>query len=221
MASAYRAPSLKDRQRRERQELILRAAAGLLAERSYHDMSLDEIAARVGISKGTIYLHFTSKEDLMIALFERGIFAFQNMLDEVTKGSALPSEKLATIIERVTRGMIADPGAQCMSAIAQNPEFVARLAEHHNEMRPICDDLRERIAQLINEGKATGEFDPSLPTPLLLSLFTSLLSPHTARQLAKVGGMTTEEIAEGLSRFFFKGIASLEHTLPTAASHGP
>src|SRR5581483_8243141 len=60
--------SLKERQRQEREQLILRAARELLMERGYHDMSIDEIAERVGISKGTVYLHFASKEDLVLAL---------------------------------------------------------------------------------------------------------------------------------------------------------
>jgi AcrR family transcriptional regulator len=53
--------SLKDRQREERERLILEAAEELLAEKGYHEMSIDDIAARVGVSKGTVYLHFPSK----------------------------------------------------------------------------------------------------------------------------------------------------------------
>ena len=46
--------SLKDRQREERERLILEAAEELLAEKGYHEMSIDEIAARVGVSQGTV-----------------------------------------------------------------------------------------------------------------------------------------------------------------------
>jgi TetR/AcrR family transcriptional regulator, fatty acid metabolism regulator protein len=59
--------SLKDRQRKERERLILDAAEELLAEKGYHEMSIDEIAARVGVSKGAVYLHFSSKEELLLA----------------------------------------------------------------------------------------------------------------------------------------------------------
>ncbi|MFL5699301.1 MAG: helix-turn-helix domain-containing protein, partial [Ktedonobacteraceae bacterium] len=57
--------TLKERQRQEREALILQAAEEVLIEKGYHEMSMDEIAARVGISKGTVYLHFASKEDLV------------------------------------------------------------------------------------------------------------------------------------------------------------
>ncbi len=55
--------SLKERQRREREELILQVAEEVLLEKGYYEASIDEIAARVGIAKGTVYLHFASKED--------------------------------------------------------------------------------------------------------------------------------------------------------------
>ncbi len=65
--------SLKEKQRQEREELILQAAEEMLAEKGYHETSMDEIAVRVGIAKGTVYLHFPSKEDLVMAIFERGM----------------------------------------------------------------------------------------------------------------------------------------------------
>ncbi len=61
--------SLKEKQRQEREALILQAAEEVLMEKGYHETSIDEIAARVGIAKGTVYLHFPSKEDLVIGLF--------------------------------------------------------------------------------------------------------------------------------------------------------
>src|SRR5256885_7463499 len=63
--------TLKEKQRQERKALILQAAEEVLMEKGYHETSIDEIAARVGIAKGTVYLHFPSKEDLVIAIFER------------------------------------------------------------------------------------------------------------------------------------------------------
>src|SRR6266566_9705597 len=72
--------SLKEKQRKEREALILQAAEEVLMEKGYHETSIDEIAARVGIAKGTVYLHFPSKEDLVIALFARNM---QTLLEGV------------------------------------------------------------------------------------------------------------------------------------------
>jgi hypothetical protein len=60
---------------------------------------------------------------------------------------------------------------------------------------------------VIEQGKAEGAFDLTLPTPLILQLLMSLLTPHSYRRLMTEEGMSSAEIAEGVSRFFFKGIA--------------
>src|SRR5579863_2249574 len=70
--------SLKEKQRREREELILQAAEEVFQEKGYYEASMDEIAARVGIAKGTIYTHFPGKEELVIELFNRSM---QRLLD--------------------------------------------------------------------------------------------------------------------------------------------
>jgi AcrR family transcriptional regulator len=56
-----------DRMRRERIQTITRAAAHLLAEKGVADLRLDEVARRSGVAKGTIYLDFGSKEELLEA----------------------------------------------------------------------------------------------------------------------------------------------------------
>src|SRR5207302_2286127 len=73
MQMAHMHRSLKEKQRQEREALILQAAEEVLAEKGYHETSMDEIAARVGIAKGTVYLHFPSKEDLVVALYEGNV----------------------------------------------------------------------------------------------------------------------------------------------------
>lgn len=208
-----RPPSLKERQRGERETLILRVAADLLAERGYHEMSLDEIAARVGISKGTIYQHFARKEDLVIALLEQGMSAFLQALDETLTSSASPTEKLRTIIEQFPASM-ADQRHHLVGAMLQNPEIHSRMAELKRGMRQRWDEPRRRLTEVIEQGKAAGDFDPALPTPLVLMLIMGLLTPFGYRRLVTEDGLTSSEVIEGLSRFFFKGIAACNHVAP-------
>lgn len=73
----------KERQFRERTELILRIAREILVERGYLGLTMDRIAAATEYSKGTIYQHFPNKEEIVaalavqtaekrVSLFERG-----------------------------------------------------------------------------------------------------------------------------------------------------
>lgn len=73
--------SSETRQRRKeaRPAELLSAALDLFVERGYAATKLDDVAARAGVSKGTLYLYFESKEALFKAVIEQGILP---MLDE-------------------------------------------------------------------------------------------------------------------------------------------
>ena len=70
--------SRKQREIREREALILDVARDLLLERGYLGLGMDRIAERIEYSKGTVYQHFSSKEDLLVALATQ---TFQKRLD--------------------------------------------------------------------------------------------------------------------------------------------
>src|SRR5436305_13627541 len=86
--------SLKEKQRQERENLILQAAEEVLLEKGYHETSMDEIAARVGIAKGTLYLHFARKEDLICALLERELHTILLMVEHANSGEGHAQETL-------------------------------------------------------------------------------------------------------------------------------
>ena len=51
-------------------EAVLEAATRLFIERDYADVGIEEVIARAGVSRGALYHHFTSKEDLFLAVYE-------------------------------------------------------------------------------------------------------------------------------------------------------
>src|SRR5215204_7761596 len=90
--------SLRERQREERAALILSAAQDVFIDKGYYDASIDEIAARAGIAKGTVYLHFAGKEDLLVALVEQQINEFLARLDHVIGERLTVRERLEEIL---------------------------------------------------------------------------------------------------------------------------
>ena len=70
--SAGSAPAREERtKRQERAERILDAAAELMIRWGYNKTTIDDIAKKAGVAKGTIYLHWKTREDLFRALVER------------------------------------------------------------------------------------------------------------------------------------------------------
>lgn len=62
----------KQREIRQREELLLDVARSMLLELGYLGLTMDRIATATGYSKGTIYQHFTNKEDLLVAVMVQG-----------------------------------------------------------------------------------------------------------------------------------------------------
>ena len=59
--------SFKEQMLQAREDAIIQAVNGLLAERGFDAMTVDQVAANVGIAKASLYKHFPSKEDLAAA----------------------------------------------------------------------------------------------------------------------------------------------------------
>lgn len=61
----------REESKRQTKKYLLQAAAKVFAEQGFHGASVDEIAEAAGYTKGAIYNHFNSKEDLFLALFDQ------------------------------------------------------------------------------------------------------------------------------------------------------
>jgi AcrR family transcriptional regulator len=197
--------SLKEKQRQERETLILQAAEEVLMEKGYHETSIDEIAARVGIAKGTVYLHFQSKEDLVIAIFEREMQQLLQYIDSNMDTQLSAREKIEAIFDLMHGGMMSKR-MQLLFSISNNAGLRHLLVEKKGCLREIWDQLSARLSSLFEEGKAEGMFDSTLPTMVMVSAFYSLLSPKSYDRLTTGGQMSGEEVATNLKRIFFNGI---------------
>lgn len=197
--------SLKERQRQEREDLILQVAEGVLMEKGYNDTSMDEIAIRVGIAKGTVYLHFARKEDLIFALFERTIMMFLHNVEEIMVSDGTPRAKLETILHKMYEGMTGKR-MQLIFSMHDSPELRKGIGEHKAKLKHVWEQLGACITAILDEGKAAGEFDTTIPTVVMLSTFFSLLSPHGFERLVVDGQIQPDELVRHLGRFYFKGI---------------
>ena len=95
------APSKKRGRAKTRKEDIMRAAANLFSKKSYHDVTMDQIAEQVGVAKGTIYLYFESKENLYLGILEHTHETIESILvKEIEKNAPAPQKlkKVLTLI---------------------------------------------------------------------------------------------------------------------------
>jgi AcrR family transcriptional regulator len=81
-----------------RRELLVREATRLFAEHGYQGVGIEEIGAAVGITGPSIYHHFASKSQLMIAVLERGGGRLRADLRRTLSTAADPAEALAALL---------------------------------------------------------------------------------------------------------------------------
>lgn len=84
-----------------RRDEILRTATDLFSEKSYHDVTMEEIAEEMGVSKGTIYNYFASKESLYLEILRESFEAIETLLHEEIENSDPAPLKLRKLLSTI------------------------------------------------------------------------------------------------------------------------
>lgn len=77
-----------------RRERLLDAAAGLICRRGYHATSMRDIARATDMLPGSIYYHFESKEELLVAIYAEGVRRIAERVDRAVAGESLAMKRL-------------------------------------------------------------------------------------------------------------------------------
>lgn len=163
-------------QTRAVRESILDATDRLLAKNGYKKMTIDDLAAEVGIGKGSVYLHFASKEEIVLSHIDRIVEKLcEKLLLIVAEENKSVAERLREML--LTRVLHRFDSVQhyTMSLndllAALRPQFLARRQNYFADEAKI-------FARIINEGQLSGEFssgDVSDIAETLLMATNSLL----------------------------------------------
>ena len=147
----------RQRRKEARPAELTAAALELFVEKGFAGTRLDDVAARAGVSKGTLYLYFDSKEALFKAVIQEGIVpileAGAGMVDSFTGGSA---DLLRGVIlewwKRIGTTSLAGVPKLMISEAGNFPE----LAAYYNDTVIIRG--RELLRRILQRGIARGEF---------------------------------------------------------------
>jgi len=103
---------------------ILAAAAELFSRGGYQGVTVDAIARKAGTSKGNLYWHFGSKQEILQLLFEDILQRFDPLLREIVGGDAPPRDKLRALTRALLEAAAANPEAMSLVLqIAAQPEL--------------------------------------------------------------------------------------------------
>ncbi|MFZ9508310.1 MAG: TetR/AcrR family transcriptional regulator [Burkholderiaceae bacterium] len=185
-----------------REEAILDATNRLLAVRGYELMSMDDIAAEVGIAKGSLYKHFASKDTLAVAVMLRLLRRTSEALDALPDSLAAVAQ-LRALLEWVLRERLAGGVPHLPSTSAAVREALTRSREYVDLLIAVS----ERIGTLIHRAQADGAIDSHYREEFLLYHFYARSCDPTLDFLRESGALSEDDIVEQMTSATFEGLA--------------
>jgi len=166
-----RTPDRTQKIREERQAQILAAALELFAEKGLHNTRVSEIAARAGVSQGTVYWYFDSKEALFEAAFMSQFDVFVQPLYELVADEERSTVDKLVDIARASIDLFADNVelAFVMLQVMATQEVASVLThdfrEYYNQFKVILTPLFEEL----------GDPDPAATTSMYIAVLDGLM----------------------------------------------
>ncbi len=156
-----------------REDAIITAVNRLLAEKGFDAMTVDEVAAEVGIAKASLYKHFPSKEDLAAAAMNKVMSRARAFLDTLDT-KAPPLELLRQVAKWTMEVQLA---GQMPHLPSENSTLRAALTTN----KPYVDglmDVSDRLGAWISAAQADGSLNPALPPiAVLYTLYARACDP--------------------------------------------
>jgi len=147
----------------ERRETILVAAADLLRSTGFEGFSMAILAARAGIAKGTLYLYFETREEVLLALYVEALAAFSRALTAGLRDGMSDREFVALFRD----GTAADANFTVLSArlesVIEHNVSLEKLVAAKRAMRALVEGVAPRVESVLGLGAGSG-------APLLLAL---------------------------------------------------
>jgi TetR/AcrR family transcriptional regulator of autoinduction and epiphytic fitness len=178
--------SFKKQMLQAREDAIIRSVNLLLAEKGFEAMTVDEVAASVGIAKASLYKHFPSKEDLAAAAMANLMGQAQGFLDSLPDDMS-PLQRLRAVVRWTMALKLA---GEMPSLPSQNSTLRATLMSHKAYMDGLMD-VSDRVGSWIEAAQAQGLINPELPAiAVLYTLYARACDP--VLEFLRMGGQHTD-----------------------------
>ena len=184
-----------------REEAIIHAVNRLLAEKGFDAMTVDEVAASVGIAKASLYKHFPSKEDLAAAAMVRVMRRAQDFFSALPD-AASPQDNLRAAVRWTMEVKLA---GDMPSLPSQNSSLRATLMANKAYMDGLME-VSDRLGAWIEAAQDNGAISKALPPiAVLYTLYARACDP--VLEFLQMGGQHTDvQIVELVLHSCFEGL---------------
>ena len=196
-------PSFKEQMLQAREEAIVQSVNRLLSEKGFDAMTVDEVAASVGIAKASLYKHFPSKEDLAAAAMVRVMRSAREFLASIAPALP-PLEKLKAVVRWTLQVQLA---GEMPSLPSQNSRLRAALTASKEYVDSLVD-ISDTLGGWIEAAQAAGAINPRLPPIAVLYTMYARGCDPVLEFLRGGGQHSDDEIVELVLGTCFDGLNS-------------
>ncbi len=196
-------PSFRQQMQQAREEAIVTAVNRLLAEKGFDAMTVDEVAAEVGIAKASLYRHFPSKEDLAAAAMVRVMQRAQAFLDSLDTQTR-PYERLVQVVRWTMSVQLA---GEMPSLPSENSTLRASLAVNSAYVDGLMA-VSERLGEWIEAAQTQGDLNPNLPPVVVLYTLYARACDPVLGFLKSTGQFSDEQMLDWVIQTCFGGLQS-------------
>ncbi len=186
---------------RNSREDVIAAAGRLFAARGYQGTSMRDLGRELGLHGSSLYSHVTSKEDLLVAVVERGAERFEHSAEQALGGHDTPVQRLRALI-----------GGHIDVVLDHTDEAKTFLDEARSLEDPARRRIRDarngyelRFRTVITEGIERGAFstttDPKIATIFILSILNAI-----ERWYDPAGPLGRDDLKSEISAFVEKSL---------------
>ncbi|MBU2550603.1 MAG: TetR/AcrR family transcriptional regulator [Proteobacteria bacterium] len=199
MARPQTHSDFKDQARRQWKAQVLKAAAQAFKKSGYHGTSMDDIAARLNITKGNLYYYFKNKEAILFDCHMACLDIAQGLIDELAAQDQTPAETLHAWITGYLERMLEDlVGSVILTA---EEGLSARRLEQIVKRRDVFERSLRRV---LAEGMSRGEFPEGDPRMLTFAILGSInwtskwYDPEGEKRPPEIAAFFADWIVSGL-----------------------
>ncbi|SHH19892.1 transcriptional regulator, TetR family [Massilia sp. CF038] len=188
-----------------REEAIIDAVNTLLSEKGFDLMTMDDVADRVGIAKGSLYKHFSSKEKLAGAAMVRLLKLTMAELEAYP--DALPA------IEKIQRILAWSLRLRLQGGVPHLPSTSRTLQRNlmlNLDYVAVALRVNKRFYQLVAAARAQGALNPLVPDDVLVYTLYSRACDPTVEFLLRDNRLSHDQIVESMVQATIGGFLSLE-----------
>ena len=196
--SPFQTPQQRLEDREAKRNAVLRTAVQMFNERGFHQTSLDDVAARLGVSKPTIYHYLGNKDQVLLECVTIGLSQLLAAAESARQVPGRGADRLTSFLRRYAEVNMDDFG-RCVIRTSEE----ALAPDSRRQFRALKRKIDDALRELIEEGMADGSVAPGDARMLGFALAGALNWP--ARWHDPDGPQSPEKLAQQLVEWLANG----------------